>query len=416
LIGLASIDLREQMSLYDSYDSKELMHLQVINTAIAEVENSLASYLRSPKASYRVQMAEHIEEFYEALTAFDVLALTNEELQRASQLSSSFSEATATVTQLMDLQDKLDLNTAIMLQLRSDLVFALDEQVQAPARLEMRDQKDSVHSVDSRNNKITVALLVVGIVFVFGAAFFVFKRITKPVRQLVVATQKVAGGDLSVRVEETHHDEIGLLSAAFNEMIATREEAERALLIGEEEQRRLTDENAVNATIGRIVSSSLDITEVYDAFAKQVRTLVRFDWLAVPIFDQDMKGQRIDYVSSDSISRLKRGTWMKREGTFIGSVADQRDVVAVALDYDQEMIEEFPTMTPVAKAGFHGLLGVPLFSRDRVIGVLTFASKELAPYTQSEIAAASTVADQVAGAIAISQTYSELQEAQTELL
>ncbi|MCH7909551.1 MAG: HAMP domain-containing protein, partial [Candidatus Hydrogenedentes bacterium] len=143
---------------------------------------------------------------------------------------------------------------------------------------------------------------------VFGGALLVFSRITKPVNKLVLATERAAQGDLSARVEVVSSDEIGLLGAAFNEMIANREAAERALLLSEEEQRRLADANAANATIGRIVSSSLDIREVYDAFVQEVHTLVRFDWVAISILDRDMKTQRIDYVSDEAIPLLQRGT------------------------------------------------------------------------------------------------------------
>ena len=45
----------------------------------------------------------------------------------------------------------------------------------------------------------------------------------------------------------------------------------------EEEARRLAQENSVMADVGRIVSSSLDIDEGYDAFADQVNRLVPFD-------------------------------------------------------------------------------------------------------------------------------------------
>jgi transcriptional regulator with GAF, ATPase, and Fis domain len=261
-----------------------------------------------------------------------------------------------------------------------------------------------------------VALLAIGLLLVFGLGYLVFKRITQPVKQLVLATERAAEGDLTFRVDVVSHDEIGLLSAAFNEMIATREEAERALTLGEEEQRRLADENAVNATVGRIVSSSLDIREVYDAFDKQVRTLVRFDWLAISILDEEMDGQRIDYVSVDAIPDLIPGTRLKLANTFVGSITEHRGPLAETLSLSTSTDKKQSLVKPIVEAGFHALLGVPLFSRDRVIGVLVFASKQRMPYSESEIAAASTVADQVAGAIVISQTYIELQDTQGGLL
>ena len=60
------------------------------------------------------------------------------------------------------------------------------------------------------------------------------------------------------------------------QLYASLEEAQVA-------QRRQSKEQEVLAEIGRIISSSLDIEEVYDAFAEQVRELISFDRLIINI-------------------------------------------------------------------------------------------------------------------------------------
>ena len=211
-------------------------------------------------------------------------------------------------------------------------------------------------------------------------------------------------------------DEIGQLAAAFNEMIASREEAERALVLSEAEQRRLADENAVSATIGRIASSSVELEDVYDALAQKVRTLVRFDWLAISILDQKSEIQRVDYVSGNLVKNLKRGTVLPLSGTLVGAVAEHRDFIVDVIDPESSTERKYSNAGPIAEAGFPVVLGVPLFCRDRVIGVLVFASADENPYSESEITAARNVADQVAGAIANAQIYAERQVAQNLLL
>ena len=66
-----------------------------------------------------------------------------------------------------------------------------------------------------------VTLGVVTLVVIFGAIWFGYylaRDITTPIQKLVDATRKVAEGDLSVRVEEKSHDEIGFLVKSFNRM------------------------------------------------------------------------------------------------------------------------------------------------------------------------------------------------------
>ena len=51
----------------------------------------------------------------------------------------------------------------------------------------------------------------------------------------------------------------------------------------EEAAARLAEENAVMAEIGRIVSSTLNIEEVYERFAEEVRKLISFDRIIINI-------------------------------------------------------------------------------------------------------------------------------------
>lgn len=67
-------------------------------------------------------------------------------------------------------------------------------------------------------------------------------RFTRPIKDLSVAARRVATGDFAVRVQSDRHDEIGALSAAFNDMIAQLErlrelesqlhQAEKAAVVG----------------------------------------------------------------------------------------------------------------------------------------------------------------------------------------
>jgi signal transduction histidine kinase len=94
----------------------------------------------------------------------------------------------------------------------------------------------------------TAAVALAGI----GAAVFLTRILVRPILDLVRATRRVGGGDLSVRAEPWAGDEIGVLADAFNQMVSdlevsqeTIEEKERArtvlldkLMLAQEEERR----------------------------------------------------------------------------------------------------------------------------------------------------------------------------------
>jgi methyl-accepting chemotaxis protein len=65
-------------------------------------------------------------------------------------------------------------------------------------------------------------------VFALGLALTVVigvvlaNRIDRPLTQLMIASGKVARGDLEVQVPVTRNDELGVLAARFNDMVGGR--------------------------------------------------------------------------------------------------------------------------------------------------------------------------------------------------
>ena len=415
LNNLVDINIREQPELYKAYGPDKLIQLQILETAMAEINHAVESYLRIANPILRQQISEDFREFYIASADFNRSASSQEERQRAESIDLLGLDSQVMVTGLLDSKDSLDENLAAFLSQRSELDGNMNQLVLVPVQ-QLFQTNNALHSIDSQTTRVTLILLAIGLVFVFGGALFVFKRVTNPVSELVAATKKVAEGDLSTRVESTSKDEIGLLGTAFNEMIAKREAAERALVLSEETQRKLANENSHNASIGRIVNSSMDLKDVYDAFAEEVRSLVHFDWLAISLIDHASQTQRIDYVSAQKVPQLRQGTSLRLKGTLVGAIAEHRNYQAETFSSRDGIDGKYPSVGPIASAGLRSVLGVPLVSRNLMIGALVFASDEETPYSESEIVAAGNVADQVAGAIGNAPVYAERQEAQTQLL
>jgi adenylate cyclase len=73
---------------------------------------------------------------------------------------------------------------------------------------------------------VIVAVLVAFTVS-FELTLLLTRSVLSPVRELVDATERVKGGDLSARVPVTSGDEIGQLARSFNEMLTGLEERER---------------------------------------------------------------------------------------------------------------------------------------------------------------------------------------------
>jgi len=86
------------------------------------------------------------------------------------------------------------------------------------AILSEMDEPEAFASI--RSNTIFMIILMMIIVAVVGMiGLFVAKRIATPIVEIAEVAQKVASGDLTMKVEKTSNDEVGHLQAAIGKMI-----------------------------------------------------------------------------------------------------------------------------------------------------------------------------------------------------
>ena len=86
------------------------------------------------------------------------------------------------------------------------------------------EQYKNTELLKGRIKKVyVVVLLLIALVIIFLATWFGFhlaRGITGPIQELAMATNRIAGGDLNVRIPVHTDDEIGTLVDAFNKMTA----------------------------------------------------------------------------------------------------------------------------------------------------------------------------------------------------
>ena len=70
----------------------------------------------------------------------------------------------------------------------------------------------------ARNTSVTLAVLAVIVAII--AAFLITRAITRPLKEAVEVAERVAAGDLSVRVQSASRDETGQLLAALGQMVS----------------------------------------------------------------------------------------------------------------------------------------------------------------------------------------------------
>lgn len=106
---------------------------------------------------------------------------------------------------------------------------------------------DFLASVDMSDKMIGTATflevldLLLAVSLGFGLAIILARNISRPIRALTEAATAIAGGDLSHQVRVSARDEIGVLAAAFNQMVANLRDLIGQVRDSEDRYRRLVE-------------------------------------------------------------------------------------------------------------------------------------------------------------------------------
>lgn len=264
---------------------------------------------------------------------------------------------------------------------------------------------------------LAVALITAAI------AAIVTRRITRPLVQLTETAAWMARGDLDQQVSITRRDEIGILARAFNRMATDlrilyenleAKVAERTQQLEAANERILHHvmQLALSAEVARIATSIRDMNSLLTTATELLRDAFELHHVAIYLLDE--KGiWAVWQASSDAPSPLPE---RERVGgpTLVGCVAadGQRRVVRASQSARQlqkpvsdcEKPEKLPSSVMCE-------MGVPLFAREQVVGVLYMQSRRPKDFGENDQMVYQSLADQISVALKNAQAYALEREA-----
>ncbi len=107
----------------------------------------------------------------------------------------------------------------------ADQIRQLTNQIEENARRLLRERSDEANA-NARNTILVIVLGIAGaVVLVGGVGFLVVRSISRPLREITDAAERIASGDLDVSVQVGQRsDEVGVLAQAFDRMIDSLQE------------------------------------------------------------------------------------------------------------------------------------------------------------------------------------------------
>jgi len=175
----------------------------------------------------------------------------------------------------------------------------------------------------------------------------------------------------------------------------------------EQASKKLAQEESVISAIGRIVSSTLNIEEVYEQFTAEVKKILPFDRIAINLIDFASQTVTVQYVSGLAAVGRRAGDRFDLDGSATAAVvASGRGILVPALPM-HEIEARFPGHLPARRVGIQTTLLAPLVSKGKAFGALVLMSIDPSRYTEQDIPIAENVASQISGAIAHAQMFTE---------
>jgi len=174
---------------------------------------------------------------------------------------------------------------------------------------------------------------------------------------------------------------------------------------------RLAKEMAIIAEIGRLISSTMDIDEVYERFAAEARKLIPFDRLMVNLNRPQENTLHVAYAAGLEVPGRGPGAVLPFKGGVNEFLERTRSGLLTQPESLEEMKARFPRSAVNYEMGLRSLMSVPLISGDVVIGGLHFFSKIQKAYSERDLHLAERIGAQISGAIASAQLFSDLKKA-----
>jgi signal transduction histidine kinase/DNA-binding response OmpR family regulator/HPt (histidine-containing phosphotransfer) domain-containing protein len=259
------------------------------------------------------------------------------------------------------------------------------------------DEREALTPVWQMRLKLMLwTLLLMGITSV--VALLATRAMVSPLQVLAVASRKLAAGDFTVQVPVKSKDELGMLSSAFNSMVAARKEADQAT-------RRRAQLDAMHSDIGAALVQSQGFTEMMqqcaEALLRGAQAAFARIWMLEPATNELVLCTSVGLYThlNGPHSRIRVG---ERK---LGRIAATRQPLETnSMTSEQGVDVEWATAQGIVSFG-----GYPLVVQDRLVGVIVVFGR--APFTAEDFSALAQAANRISLGLERRQTEEELQVA-----
>ncbi len=264
-------------------------------------------------------------------------------------------------------------------------------QVQAITHREMQEDVESTRRVGRRIILIGIGTLVLSLVGGVSLALLTSTWLSRPIRALAEGSLRIAGGDLSQRVEIRAGGELGDAARTFNEMAERLEASTRENARQLEATRHRAQQLAALNELTRTLTTALDPQTVAKAILEAAQTLI--PGAAGRLWEQVGDGDAHRLVAGIGLQEPESGgTRLIRPGEgMIGiAVATRQPVISQDVTCDPRFINQAWATTECLVS----CVMLPLVHAVQVRGVLALYTRAPHDFTEEEVSLLQSFAGQ----------------------
>jgi len=168
---------------------------------------------------------------------------------------------------------------------------------------------------------------------------------------------------------------------------------------------------AVTGTLSRILGSSLDINEVYQAFTEEISNVIDFERASISLVEGDHL--RVHVLAPVEERTAGEGLLVPLAGSVTETIIRRKQT-----DIEPDLSSEWksPMDVPYAEEGLRSVIRVPLLSKGEVFGSFELVSRKPGAYGEREQGILEQVAGSMAAAVENSRLFTQVKQHEAELI
>jgi signal transduction histidine kinase/ActR/RegA family two-component response regulator len=256
------------------------------------------------------------------------------------------------------------------------------------------------------------------------------RPISQPILKLAETARRIAENkDYAVRVEEKGRDETGLLTHAFNQLLASIEERDRALRTANDSLRqeiveRKSAEDRVHAQLGRLellhritraISERQDLQSIFQVVIRTLEDDLPVDFSCIGTYDTAANVLTITRVGARSGDLVLELGQPENARVEIGRNGLAKCIAGQVVFEPDIAGSDFPFFQRLARKNLRCLVASPLLIESKIFGVLIAARRDPQSFSSGECEFLRQLSGHVALAAHQAQLYEALHQAYDDL-